>query len=191
MKVNPFVPNGLPVELNDAAKGMANSLSEKELLALLLANSALSKVGKKIQITPVLDTAAYTAGDVLFNTTEIPNVLRNVGGAAALVGVVLIDQDDQTAAQIDLVFFSANVSLGTINGAPSISDANSAKVLGIVSVPSTAFVDLGGAKVATVNNFIQPVMADAGASIFVAGIARGTPTQTVSGIKLNLEFRQD
>lgn len=191
MKINPFSPNGLPIQLSDEANRQLAGKSEKELLAMLLANVGASEVGKSVSITLSLDTSAYAAGDVLADTQEIAHVLRNVGGSALLQSLALIDQDDQTAAAIDIVFLSANVSLGTENAAPSITDANAAKILGIVNVPSGNFIDVGGAKVATVNNIGLQVTADAGTSVFVAAIARGTPTQTASGIKITFGFRQD
>lgn len=191
MKANPFDPGALPIELSDAAKRKLASYGREELLAMILANLALSETRKRVQITLSMDTSAYTAGDVLADTQEIAGALRNAGGSALLESVVLLDLDDQTAAQIDLVFFNADVSLGTENAAPSITDGDAAAVLGIVAVPSANFIDAGGAKVATVLNIGLPVSAAAGTSIYVAAIARGTPTQTAAGIKVAFGFRQD
>lgn len=140
-------------------------------------------------VTLSLDTSAYTAGDVLADTQEVADVLPVSGGAARLDTIVLEDKDDQTAADINLFFFSENVSLGTENSAPSITDANAAKLLGIVTVPSANFVDVGGAKIATVRNVGLLVKAATGKSIFVAATCAGTPTQTASGIVLNLGFK--
>lgn len=155
----------------------------------------LGQVGTHTKIVAValtLDTSAYAAGDVMADTQVVSNALRVNDGTGILQSITLLDKDDQTAAQIDLVFLSANVSLGTENAAPSITDSNAESILGIVSLASTDFVDVGGAKVATKVNIGLPlVAAAAGKDIYVAAIARGTPTQTSAGIVLRLGILQD
>ncbi len=143
-----------------------------------------------LDVTPVCDTSAYTAGDVLFDTTAVTGALRSSGGAAELVSVTLIDEDDQAAANITLYFLRSNVSLGTINGAPNISDANAREIQGHVTIASTDFVDVGGAKVGCKTNLGLVMEAATGTTLYVAATCAGTPTQTAAGIKLRLGFRQ-
>lgn len=192
---NPFNPDLVPVALNDAAKRDLGNHSTNEILANILANLANVNFGgavkTNISITPTVDTSAYTANDVLFDTTAIANAVRVSGGSAKLESLVLLDKDDNAAAQIDLVFFNANVALGAANGAPSVSDANAAKILGIVAVPSANFIDVGGSKLATVLNIGLQLTPATGTTIYVAGIARGTPTQTAGGIVINFGFAQE
>lgn len=134
-------------------------------------------------VTFTLDTSAYHANDVLADTQEVPYAVRHDGARGVLQSIVLRDKDDQTAAGMSVVFFRANVSLGTENSAPSISDANADNIIGIVAIASGDWVDLGGVKVATKSNINLPVRAASGtASIYVALICAGTPTQTASGI---------
>lgn len=190
-----FNESALPVVLSDNDKRFILNTSWGEWAAMVLATLAQVNFGGNVMVfktvIPTLDTSIYAAGDVLFDTTAIAGAVRVSGGSAILRSLSLIDKDDQAAAQIDLVFFSANVSLGTFNVAPSISDANAAKILAIVPVPAANFIDVGGSKVATVPGLDVRLTPDTGTTIYVAAIARGTPTQTAAGIVINLQLQQE
>lgn len=196
-----FTPQGafdsaaLPVVLSPADKKFILNVPMSEWAAMILATVAQVNFGGNVmvgkQVIPTVDTAIYAAGDVLFDTTAIAGASRTAGASCVLRSLSLIDKDDNAAAQIDLVFLSANVSLGTINAAPSISDANSVKVLAIVPVLAANFIDVGGSKVATVPGLDVRLTPDSGTTIYVAAIARGTPTQTALGIILNLQLQQE
>lgn len=189
--VNPFSKTTAPVALDQQAQRDLGNYSTNQLLGLLLASSMADIIGKTIPVTLSLDTAAYAVGDVLAETQEVPGALRNAGGSALLQSVVLVDLDDNANAQIDLVFFRSNVSLGVENAGPTISDGNMGEILGTVVIPSASFIDLGGAKLCTVTGINLPLSAPLGTSVFVGAITRGTPTQTAAGIKLILGVRQD
>jgi len=153
-------------------------------------NESQIPVGTVVAVTPVCDTSAYTANDVLFATTEVPAALRVSGGSAELQSVVLIDEDDNAAAVITLFFFrSATGLLGAFNAAPDIDDTEVREFIGAVSIAAADFVDVGASKVATVKNIGLMVYATTGTSVWVAATCAGTPTQTAAGIKLRLGFR--
>ena len=59
----------------------------------------------------------------------------------------------------------------------------------MVTIPSSAWVDVGASKVAVMQNLGQ-LMHPGGAStsLWVAGMTAGTPTQSASGIKLTFQF---
>lgn len=144
-----------------------------------------------VDVTLSLDTSAYTAGDVLADTQIVTGALRLLDGYGMLQSVVLIDEDDQGAA-LDLYFFSANRSLGAENGAPDISDANARDCLGCVAVGTADYKDLGGVKIATLKDINLPVKAvSASKNIYVGAVnGAGTPTYSASGLKLRLGFTQ-
>ena len=146
--------------------------------------------GDAINGTPVCDTLIYAAGDVLFDTTAIAGAVRTSGGRAELVSVTVLDEDDQAAAVMDLYFLRSNVSLGTFNVAPAITDANAREIQGYVSIAAADWKDLGGAKVACVKNIGLLLEPTTGTTLYVAGVTAGTPTQTASGLKLYFGFRQ-
>lgn len=140
-------------------------------------------------LAPVLDTLIYAAGDVLFDTTILPGIMPLVGGSLELRSIEVLDENDQGIA-LDVVFLDSLVSLGTFNVAPSITAAQARAILGIVSVPAANFIDLGPARVATVQNIGLVLKALANAQdLYVAAITRGgTPTYTAAGLKLKFGF---
>ena len=124
-------------------------------------------------------------------STAVASAVRVAAGKAVLHSLILNDKDDQGAA-LDVLILRTNVSLGTENAAPSITDANANEVLGIISVISTDWIDLGGCKVATKTNLGLIVEAGAAStSLYIAAITRGTPTHTASGIVVKLGLLRD
>lgn len=144
-----------------------------------------------VDVALVTDTNIYANGDVLFVATNIAAAMRAINKRGVLQSIVVIDEDDQGVA-MDLVFMSATQVLGTINVAPSISDAGARDILGIISILATDYVDLGGVRVASKNGLGMVVRPVTGATnLYVAGITRGTPTHTAGGLRLRLGFLQD
>lgn len=142
-----------------------------------------------IDLTATLDTSAYAAGDVLFDTQELANAARVTAGVTILQSIVVLDEDDQTAAAMDFYFFNANTSLGTENSAPSITDANARTLVGRVSLAAADFTDLGGSKLGVKTGIELVMKADtAQTSLWVAAVTQGTPTQTASGIRCRFGF---
>lgn len=144
-----------------------------------------------ITVTPtVLNNDAYDAGDVVFDATAITNAVRAVGACALLQSLVVADKDDQKA-QLRLVFLDSSATLGTADAAPSISDANTLKVLGTVEVAASDYVDLGGASVATIRGIGLLLEAAADSrDIYVAAFTSGTPTYTTGGLQLRFGLLQ-
>lgn len=137
-------------------------------------------------VTLSLDTSIYADGDVLAATQVVSNAVRLDDEVGLLQTVVVVDEDDQGIA-LDLVFLSANTSIGTENAAVSIADAGARDVCGIVAVAAADFKDLGGVRVATINTINLPVKPATGTNdIYVAAISRGAGTYTASGIRLRL-----
>lgn len=137
-----------------------------------------------IAFTPVLDTVAYAAGDVLFATASIADAVRANDLRSLLQSLVVIDKDDQKLG-FDIHFFSANVTSGAINAAPTISDADAGNFLGTVTVAVADYKDLGGVSVACIKNIGLLLEAASGAWIIYAfGVTAGAPTHTASGLVL-------
>jgi len=137
-----------------------------------------------VQIQPTLDAAAYHVGDVLFETTEIVDAFRLPGDHALLHSVCINDKDDQEA-QIDLVFFRTNVALGVRNAAPSITDANADEIIAIV--PCSTMYDLTGCRILITDTVGQVLETVAGSkSLWVAGITRGAPVHTATGLTVKV-----
>lgn len=173
------------VKIQHGADGFASDVSRDDPLPVTTSS-------RIVDVTLSLDTsAAYAAGDVLADTQVVSNAMRIINGHGLLSSVIVIDQDDQKQP-LDLVFLSANVSLGTENAAPSITDANALHVLGIVRVLATDYIDLGGVSVATVAGLTLGLQAASGTSdLYVAALTQGAPTHTASGLVLRLNIITD
>jgi hypothetical protein len=142
-----------------------------------------------VDVTLSLDTNAYTAGDVLAATQEVAGAARANGAGVELVSMLVRDKDDQTAAAMTFYFFNANTTLGTENSAPDIDDTEIDTLIGMVTIPAAAWLDLGGVKVANMSNIgllMHPGAAST--SLYIAATTAGTPTQSASGITVTLQF---
>lgn len=142
-----------------------------------------------VEFTPTLDTSVYAAGDVLFATTAITSVFPANNGKGILHSLVVNDKDDQKPV-FDLYFLRANTSIGTINAAPSITDAGADDIVARVSIASADWRDLGGCSVAVVPSIGQVIETGAATtSLWVAAVlVSGTPTHTASGLVFKLGF---
>jgi len=139
--------------------------------------------------TPVLETSILADNDVFFVATEIPCFFPE-NGKATLISVVVLDGDDQNT-DFDLYFFDGSVTLGTLNAAVSISDADAAKCLGSVRMEAaTDSDDLINSRLFVKRGIgLQLQAADGTRSLWVGGVVRsGTPTYTASGMKIKLGY---
>lgn len=152
-----------------------------------------------IQVTPVMDTSAYANGDLWFDTTAItfPGELGDC--IPWLVDVQVLDQDDQSLMVFDIYILRSNVSMGTFNAAPTISDANALEIISRIRFDGSASppdgVDLTGSKLysKSAGNAPLPIMCKPASgnlsTLYVAGVVvTGTPTNTATGVKVKLGF---
>lgn len=172
-----------------------SNIGDVDVLTIAAGETHVGEVGGSggsIEVTLSLDTSAYSSGDVLADTQVITNAVRVAGGRGYLHSMSVYDQDDQGVA-FDVYILSANVSMGTENAAPSISDSDGLKVRAIVPVATTDYKDLGGIKYAQIRNIgAGPIIPDSGRDLYVAVVnGTGTPTYTASGVRLRFSFLWD
>ena len=142
-----------------------------------------------IDVTLVVETSILASGDVMVVPQEITSVFPQTAGRVKLDQILVLDEDDQGTA-IDLVFFNATATLGTLNAAISISDADARKIVGHHSIAAADFKDYINSMIA-VKTGVGLIMeaAASSTSLWVAAVCRsGTPTYTASGIRLKLSF---
>lgn len=144
-----------------------------------------------VDVTLTLDTSAYASGDLIADTQAVASAVRVNDGLGILHSLMVVDEDDQKAA-IDIYFLSANNTFGSENSAPTISDANARDILGIVSVAAADYKDLGGVSVAMKSGLNMIVKGASGStSIYVAVVSNAsTPTYTASGVRLRVGIIQ-
>jgi len=85
--------------------------------------SSISTARRRIiRITPTLDTSTYAAGDVVFNSVEIPNAVLGDGGCSKLIAMFIVNQIT-TLADFDFIFSENAGTLGSVNATANIGDA--------------------------------------------------------------------
>lgn len=143
-------------------------------------------------VTMSCDTSAYGSGDLIADTQVLSGFFNDVDKTATILAVTIIDEDDQGVA-LDVHFLQDNVTMGTENSAPTISDANARNSLGFVPFATTDYKDIGGVRIGCVRNVWLPVKAKVGtADLYVAIVnGSGTPTFTASGLKLRIAATLD
>lgn len=127
-------------------------------------------------------TTAYTSGDVLGSLLTFTSMARASGGRGRITGAVLLDDGDIISG-VDLFLFSATVTFGTDNAAPSISDADAANCVGIIQLP--AAIDVGASRIASAHSIAVPY-ACAATSLFVAMVTRSDHTFFAAADDLHL-----
>ena len=139
-----------------------------------------------VDVTPVLSTGAYAQNDVLFDFTDV-----DLGQGSPVRGTInaftLLDKDDNGNQVSVFVSDSSTASLGTVNSAVTITDADAATIVGYVDTGET-YEDLIASKIVRPSAFAPIGFNSSTGSIYVGGVLRGavTPTHTASGIVIRL-----
>lgn len=140
-----------------------------------------------VPLTPTLDTLAYASGDTLFATTLLSGATRANDERALLQSLVLIDRAKNNPA-MTLYFFKGNAAFGTINTAPSVSDADMASYfLGTVTIAASDWKTLTNNSNCTKTAIGLILEAASGTTnVYVAAtLDAGTPTYAASDLVLN------
>ena len=92
-----------------------------------------------IRVTPTVTGVQYSNNDILFDTTEVPLAVGKKGECSKLVSAMMISKSN-SLVDIELFFCQVNQSVGTVNAARNVSDADfaTAKVLGRLTLDSSA-----------------------------------------------------
>jgi hypothetical protein len=107
-------------------------------------------------------TTNYAAGDTVGNGWTFTNMARASGLGGFIKGVTIFDKADVLSG-CDLYIASASITFGTDNSAPSVSDTD---ILKCRRLSGFGFVDLGGARMATLDSLDFSYFCDA-TSLFV------------------------
>ena len=92
-----------------------------------------------IRITPTVTGVQYANNDILFDTTEVPLAVGKKGECSKLVSAMIVSKAN-SLFDLELFFCQVNQSVGTVNAARNVSDADwaTAKVLGRLTLDSSA-----------------------------------------------------
>ena len=147
-----------------------------------------------ITATPVIQAAAYAAGDQLGSLVTLSNAMDATKDTGSVLSLTVIDKGEQSSA-LSVLFFSAAPTIASADNAPlSISDDEMAsKFLGAVSVEAADYLDVGNQTVATkavVGLMLQS--ASGSTSLYCILLCEGTPTYTsTSDLVLKIGVVQD
>lgn len=147
--------------------------------------------GQLIEVTPTVDTSAYTSGDHLGSLMTIEGV--NAGGAhlGVLEGVVIVDKAKQSSAINILLFDESPTIASSDNGTVNISDAEMAdKSIGHIAIAAADYVALSANSVACKRDLRQHIKPIKDSKIYALMVSGGTPTYgAASDLVLKFIFR--
>lgn len=131
-------------------------------------------MSRVISVVPVIDTSAYVSGDVLAAATTLVGAGARKG---MLTSITIVDVDDEQV-QIDFFFFkAAPTGTYTFNTAFAVDAADVSKLIGMVTVNASDYVDAGtGDAIAVkspINWLFEPTADD---NLYFIPVVRGTPT---------------
>ena len=91
-----------------------------------------------IRVSPTLQADPTDAGDVAWNGTEIPNAVLRPGGTSKITWIQVVNYTD-TTCDFDIIFTQNAATIGTVDAAVSISDADlkTAKVLAAINIDAS------------------------------------------------------
>jgi hypothetical protein len=144
-------------------------------------------------VTLTVDTGAFVAHDVMATTQAVDAFFRATDGSAIIHSVTVVDIEDQTPYDFDIIFMATSTSIGTENSAISISAANAA--LGgakTVTFSSTDAKDWINSRVYGRHGMNIPVKAISGTDdLGIAMVCRsGTPTHAGGNITCVIGYTQ-
>ena len=92
-----------------------------------------------IRITPTITGVTYANNDILFGTTEVPLAVGANGECSKLVSAMIVSKS-LDVFDAEIFFCTVNQSVGTVNAARNVSDADfaAAKVTGTLTLDGSA-----------------------------------------------------
>jgi hypothetical protein len=139
-----------------------------------------------VEVTPTINTAAYTADDQVGGIMTLAGAVPAVGDGAVLRQISVVDKAAQEAA-ITVLFFDELPTVASANNeAVNVADAQLAdKCLGAVAIAAGDYVGLSAGSVATKQTALM-VKANGSSSLYAVAFTTGTPTY---GSASDLVFR--
>ena len=134
-----------------------------------------------VEVEAILDTAAYSSGDVMFQPVELKNIV-NQNGVAVVTSIVVADFDDN-GSPINLLFLRSAIPVGATNTPMLIAANQLDQVLGHVYIAATDYLDLTNNQVATTRQVGLILLPDPSAkqSVWMAGQATEDQLTYASG----------
>lgn len=135
-----------------------------------------------ITLTPTISAAGiYAAGDALGGLLTFANAALAAGGTGTITKIVIIDED-QERAPIDIVFFDRTFTATADNAPFDPTDADLANVIGYVDVAATDYANFVDNSVAAKASGLRMPFDYVlnGTSLFAQMVVRSAPTYTAT-----------
>ena len=167
-------------------------IGDVDVTSITAGETHVGNVGGECSLTTTvmtLHTDANVANDVLAATQVISACLRVDDGTGIIQSIVVQDDDDKGAA-IDLIFMDANTSIGAESATCAMADNDT--ILGIVEVAASDYVDMINSQVASFKNVGIGIKGATGTDdIYLGIVARNTETYSASGITVRIFVLND
>ena len=164
---------------------LATLPATEKLIGLVGASDAV------VTITPTMAAEAHSAGDLLFDSTEVAGAVRANASTAIVQSITIIDKGDQKPG-MTLIFANAATDFGAPGGVPDPDDTEILTVIGQCVVETGDYVDWGANSVAQVPASQLGFLVKAGAattSVYLAAMATATPTPaSTSDLQISIGF---
>ena len=144
--------------------------------------------------TTISAAGIYAAGDALGGLLTFANAARVAGGGGTITKIVILDED-QELAPIDVVFFNVTFGATADNFPFDPSDADLANCIGYVDVAATDYANFADNSMAAKTSGLRMPfdydLVTAGTSLFAQMVVRSTPTYTaVDDITIKITVRR-
>lgn len=160
--------------------------------SLASTNAYADSVSKVIEVTPTIDTSAYTTGDLIGTKLTLAGSGNESLGSGFIESVEITDLDKETV-DIDVVIFDADPSGTTFTDNAAFDPADADLVNIVCVIPVTSHFDFNDNGVSIVKNVGCPYKLAVGStSLYAALVSRASVTYTsAADLKLRVGIKQD
>ena len=148
----------------------------------------------RINITPAVSNVAYTTGKFIGSEMVFNSATRFAGDVATISQVQVSLAKNSSIGNMDLVFYSTTLNTPPVDKAAlALLASEITSIFGVVSISSSAFIDLDGNKLATIALPVPLlVQSTAGSSAVKAVlVARSTVTPiAVDAVNVSVLFER-
>lgn len=166
---------------------------KKLLLAGAMALALAGPAGAQTQVVglalapqiaqTVTASSAYTSGNAIGGLMTIANATRSVAtagtpGTTGMLQAVVEDVKSAQSAQTDIFVFNANPTGSTCTDKTAfvLAAADAAKVIGVISIPTTGWFSGGTGSSGIAGQVALPYAINFSTTLYACAVTRGTPT---------------
>lgn len=146
------------------------------------------------QQTPTINTSAYTSGDELGTLMTITGAARYTGGGGLVRSITVLDKTQAQRSAIDILLFTATITVAGNNNPFLPSDADMLNFLGSIPIATGDYNTTwaGTPTNSAATKLVEHPYICTATSLFALAVVRGTPTYTsTSDIVISFTLQQN